>query len=85
MQNTTIITDLRINETQEKQDYRTWGDLPDGTVVLAEFGELFIVNKYADIAAVSIDGNYVRAKRDTLEGCTQVQIEIQIKKTIRNL
>ncbi len=80
-----IVTDLRNEEPEQNTEYKTWGDLPDGTAVLAEFGELFIVNKYADIAAVSIDGNYVRAKRDTLEGCTQVQIEIQIKKTIRTL
>lgn len=79
-----IITDLR-NEEPENTKCETWGDLPDGTAVLDEFGELFIVNKYADIAAVSIDGNYVRGKRDTLQGCTQVQIEIQIKKTIRKL
>ncbi len=85
MQNTTIITDLRINEPQEKQEYRTWGDLPDGTAVLDEFGDLFIVNKYDDAAGVSVDGTYVKSKQATLHGCTQVQIEIQIKKTIRNL
>jgi hypothetical protein len=85
MQNTTIITDLRNEEPQEKQEYYNWGDLPDGTAVLDKFGKLFIVNKYDDAAAVSVDGTHVKSKQATLHGCTQVQIEIQIKKTIRNL
>lgn len=81
----TVITDLRTNEPQEKQEYSTWGDLPDGTAVLDGFGDLFIVNKCDDVAAFSVDGTDVKNKRATLRGCTQVQIEIQIKKTIRTL
>jgi hypothetical protein len=79
----TVITDLRNEEPSQDTEYRIWGDLPDGTAVLDADGELFIVNNSNQVAAFSANGNYLMRRDELFTGCTIVQIEIQIKKTIR--
>ncbi len=79
----TVITDLRNEEPSHYTEYKTWGDLPDGTAVLDEFGDLFIVNNSNQVAAFSANGNYLMRRDELFTGCTIVQIENQIKKKIR--
>ncbi len=71
------IEDLR--KTAEEPQYKTWGDLPDGTFVLDEFGDVYVVNKHHNSAAYCLDGGRVYAKASPYSSKNKIiKVKLQI-------
>lgn len=82
MQNqTTQIPNLQIEDlrkTVEEPQYKTWGDLPDGTFVMND-DFVFLVNKVRAYAAYSLCGFSVRTCRDEFGSENKIiKVKLQI-------
>jgi hypothetical protein len=71
------IEDLR--KTAEEPQYKTWGDLPDGTFVQCSYGVVYIVNKVGIYAAYSLTGDAVRLKDCDFDETNKIiKVKLQI-------